>query len=161
MRGQTEAAVEAFSRAIEIDRANGDYYVSRARAEWMENPAAAERDLNLGELLGTQFEYPNAARVNLVKTPDDIYRLRVTALPPRVLNQNFEGVLFTRAAGFEIFTEMRYPGPGTEAMQPWYDIAADYEANGQLDRAINVYRAILDYAPDEARARDELARLGN
>lgn len=161
MRGQTEAAVEAFSRAIQIDRANGDYYVSRARAEWMENPAAAERDLNLGELLGTRFEYPNAARVNLVKTPDDIYRLRVTALPPRVLNQNFEGVLFTRAAGFEIFTEMRYPGPGTEAMQPWYDIAADYEANGQLDRAINVYRAILDYAPDEARARDELARLGN
>ncbi len=159
MKGQAEAAVNAFSQAIGLNRANGDYYVSRAWAEWMTDPDAAERDLNLGELLGTQFEYPNAVRVNLAKTPEDIYLLRAAALPPRALNQNFEGVLFTRPAGFELFSEMRYPGPGTEAMQPWYDIAANYEANGQVDRAINAYRAILDYAPDETQAQDELVRL--
>lgn len=159
IKGQTEEAVSAFTQAIGLDRANGDYYVSRARVEWGNNPDAAERDLNLGELLGTQFEYPNAVRVNLAQTPEEIYRLRAAALPPRSLSQNFEGVLFARAAGFELFPEMRFPGPGTQAMRPWYDIAADYEANGQIDRALNAYRAILDYAPDETRARNELARL--
>jgi tetratricopeptide (TPR) repeat protein len=159
MKGEVETAVNAFSQAVSLNRSNGDYYVSRARAAWMNDPEAARRDLDLGELLGTQYEYPNAVRVNLTKTPEEIYRLRAAALPPRVLNQNFEGVLFTRAAGFELLGEMRYPGPGTQAMQPWYDIAAEHEANGQIERAINAYRAILDYAPDETQARQELARL--
>jgi hypothetical protein len=56
---------------------------------------------------------------------------------------------------------MRYPGPGAEAMQSWYDIAADYEANGDIEHAVQVYEAILDYAPDEVLAREELTRLEN
>jgi lipopolysaccharide biosynthesis regulator YciM len=159
MNAQIAPAITNFDEAIVLNRTNGDYYVSRARAEWMNEPEAAERDLKLAELLTTRFEYPNAVRIHLATEPDDIYRLRVNAVPPRVLNQNFEGVLFGRAASFEVFLGMRYPGPGTQAMQPWYDIAAEYVAMNLFDRAINVYEAILDYAPVEVRAQEELARL--
>ena len=42
-------------------------------------------------------------------------------------------------------------------MQPWYDLAASYLAAGQTDQALNVYRAILERAPEETEAaRDQL-----
>ena len=81
-------------------------------------------------------------------------------MPPRIIDQNFEGVLFGgRVASFDLLPEMRLPGPGSAVMQPWYDLAASYESTGETDRAINVYRAILERAPDETAARDALTRL--
>ncbi len=81
-------------------------------------------------------------------------------MPPRIIDQNFEGVLFGgRVASFDLLPDMRPPGPGTAVLQPWYDLAASYLDTGETDRAINVYRAILDRAPEESTARAALDRL--
>ncbi|MBZ0290995.1 MAG: O-antigen ligase family protein, partial [Anaerolineae bacterium] len=154
-------AVSDFTEAIAHDWLNGDYYVSRARARISLDPDAAQRDLNLADLLGTKYEYPNAVRAKLAQSPEEIYQLRVAAVPPQIIDQNFEGVLFSRTADFEVTSSMRLPGPGTAAMQPWYDIAVAYEADGDLEGAARVYKAILDYAPYEQRAMQELERLTN
>lgn len=154
-------ALVAFSQAISLSRTNGDYYASRARAwiaaqEW----ERAHRDLDIAQLLSTKWEYPNTIRIHLAAIPEEIYRLRVDALPARGIEQNFEGVLFVgRVAAFEVTSAMRMPGPGSAAMQPWYDLADEYLKTGQVDRAVNVYRAIVNYAPDEALAREQLAQL--
>lgn len=155
-----QGALEAFGQAVSLSRTNGDYYASRARAaiaaqDW----ELARRDLDMAQLLSTGWEYPNAIRISMASTPEEIHRLRVDALPGRGVEQNFEGVLFVgRVAGFEIVPTMRVPGPGAAAMQPWYDLADEYLNNGQVDKALNVYRAIIDYAPDEERAREQLAQ---
>jgi O-antigen ligase/cytochrome c-type biogenesis protein CcmH/NrfG len=161
IQNDAQTALQAFSEAVKLDYINADYYVSRARAELTIDRAAAERDLNLAQLLGTTVgEYPNAVRAQLATTKEQVYRLRVDALPPRQFGQEFAAVLYGRTAGFDIFPEMQTIGPGRAAMQPWYAIAADRLANGQTTDAVNAYRAILDYAPDEQEARDQLQKLG-
>jgi hypothetical protein len=45
-------------------------------------------------------------------------------------------------------------------LQPWYDLAASYEADGLTEQAINDYRALVDRAPEETDARGQLTRLG-
>lgn len=153
-------AADAFTQAIHLDRGVGDYYVARARAETAFDPAAAQRDLNIAAMLYTFQEYPNAVRVELTDDPERVRQLRVAAVPPRVIDQNFEGVLFAgRVASFEIVPSMRRPGIGAAGLAPWYDLAADYLAVGDVESARSVYRAILDAAPGEGRAADELARL--
>jgi tetratricopeptide (TPR) repeat protein len=148
-----EQAVTMFSEAIERERTNGDYYVSRARAEIQIDPIAARRDLDIALLLGTRHEYPNAVAVALAQNPNEIFELRASALPPQVVQQNFEGVLYAgRVANFTILPDMRWPGPGRNAMQPWYDIAEAYLSEGKTEDAANVYRVILDYAPEETLA---------
>ncbi len=159
VEGDARQAVTAFSKAVARDWQNGDYYAARARAELVTDPDAAMRDLTIAELLGTRFEYPDAVRIALARSSQEIYELRARAVPPRVVSQNFEAVLFGRVAQFDVLPAMRLPGPGRVAMQPWYDIAADYEAEGDFEGATRVYRAILAYAPDETGARAELARL--
>jgi tetratricopeptide (TPR) repeat protein/O-antigen ligase len=159
VEGDAQRAVEAFTEAIARDRQNGDYYVSRARASLGIDSDATARDLNIAELLGALFEHPDAVQVALAQSPEEIHALRVRAVPPRVVSQNFEAVLFGRVAQFDVIPSMRLPGPGRAAMQPWYDIAVDYEASGDFEGAMQVYRAILDYAPDEQAARDALTRL--
>jgi hypothetical protein len=70
-----------------------------------------------------------------------------------VANQEFAAVLYGgRIAVFDLFPEMRYPGPGTAAMQPWYLLAQAYLEDGLIDDARDVYESILDYAPDETEA---------
>ena len=154
-----EAAVAAFDRAVAMDPQGGDYYAARARARWMIDPVAAERDLKAALLIGTRYEYPNATRALLTDDPARRRAYLAAALPPVFVDQNFEGVLFNRTAQFEIEPAMRLPGPGAAAMSPWYALAADYEATGEIDRARNAYRVILAYAPDESDARDHLRRL--
>ena len=110
---------------------------------------------------GLARTYPNATRAKLAPSGDAQRRLLSLAVPPQVIDQNFEGVIFAgRVAAFDILPEMRLPGPGRPILQPWYDLAASYESAGQTDRAINVYHAILDRAPEETDARDQLTRLG-
>lgn len=154
-------AASYFTKAIESDRTNGDYYVARARAELRFDRAAAARDLNIARLLGTRFEYPNAVAALLASSPEEIYRLRVSALPARVIVQDFAAVLYGRGALFDVFPTMQPLGPGFDAMRPWYDIAAQYLADGRTEDARLVYRAILDYAPDELAAQQALAELAS
>ncbi len=159
MEQNAQMARDYFDEAIARDRTNGDYYVSRARAMRTSEPENALRDLKIAQLLGTKYEYPDAVRAQMTDVPEAQYTLKVNALPPRVVNADFEAVLFSRFAGFDVLPAMRSPGPGRAAMQPWYDIAAMYEAEGDIEGAARVYLAILDYAPDETEARAELARL--
>ncbi|NDJ59778.1 MAG: hypothetical protein GYB67_01565 [Chloroflexi bacterium] len=155
-----EQAVEHFTAALARGPLYpGDYFASRGRAQLTLDPsAAAARDLDIAALLVTLYESPNAIRVALAETPEAVQALRLTAVPLRVIEQNFEAVLYQgRRGSFEIIPEMRQPGPGTMVLQPLYDLAADFRANSQTDIALNVYRAILDLAPDEARARQQIA----
>jgi O-antigen ligase len=158
-QNDAEEALLNFNQAVALDRNNGDYYVSRARSLIDVDAEAAERNLKIAELLGTVYEYPNVVRVQMTANPQMIYELRVQALQPRVQEQNFEAVLFNRVAAFDVLPEMRRLGPGRQAMQPWYAIAADYLANGNEDAAVGVYRAILDYASDESEAREQIVLL--
>lgn len=153
-------ATAAFSEAIRRAPTAGDYYVARARAELTLDPSAAERDLNIAQLLGTAFEFPNAVRAMLAQSEAEREPLLVDALPPRQVLQEFTAVLYGRSvAPFDMFPEMRRIGPGRAAMQPWYDIASNRLDMGDADGARRVYRAILDYAPDEEEARERLLSL--
>jgi tetratricopeptide (TPR) repeat protein/O-antigen ligase len=156
----TANAIAAFSEAINRAPTVGDYYASRARAEISLDPAAAERDLKIAQLLGTAFEYPNAVRAALTRSEAEREHLLVNALPPRQVLQEFTAVLYGRSvAAFDVFPEMRRIGPGMAAMQPWYDIASHRLDLGDVEGATRVYRAILDYAPDEEEARERLLSL--
>ena len=128
----------AFTRAIAlhpVDSFFGDSYVSRARARVTIDAVGAARDLNIADLLGTYIESPNAVRAKLAATPEAVRRLLAEAVPPQVIDQNFEGVIFAgRVAAFEVLPEMRLPGPGRPVLQPWYDLAASYEADGRPRR---------------------------
>lgn len=152
-------AQDAFSRAIQLAPTIGDYYVSRAKATYKSAASDAERDLKIALLLGTYAEYPNAVWAEFAPTPQEAERLRANALPPRQVLQEFSAVLYNRPAIFDLFPEMRRIGPGRAAMQPWYTIAEMRLADGNTSGAINAYRAILDYAPDETEAREQLAVL--
>jgi O-antigen ligase len=154
-----EAAISNFTQAIQRSPLTGDYYVSRARAEATIAPTVAQRDLDLAQLLGTLYEYPNEARAQLASNPDEMFELRATALPPYQVLPEFASVLYGRAAIFDVFPQMRRIGPGRAAMQPWYEIAEQRLAAGDTDGAIRAYSAILDYAPDEQEAREHLEQL--
>lgn len=155
------AAIEAFSEAINISRRAGDYYASRARAAYVSDPAAARRDLDMAYLLGTRFEFPNTIRARMEDTPAEMRRLLFQSLPPRIIRQQFAAVLYGgRIANFDLFPEMRFPGPGRSVMEPWYTLANALRSQGRLDDARQVYNAIIEYAPDEVEARQSLAALG-
>jgi tetratricopeptide (TPR) repeat protein len=151
-------AFDAFSRTIRLNPAVGDTHVLRARAG-LALSSDIKRDLNMARLLSTQYESVNALLAESAFGAER-ERLLATAVAPRIISQNFEGVLFGgRTASFELLPEMRYPGPGSAYMQPWYDLAALYEADGRVEQARSVYRAILDYAPGEQLALERLAYL--
>jgi tetratricopeptide (TPR) repeat protein/O-antigen ligase len=162
--GDADAAIAHFQTARRSGYAPiGDIYASLARALYAQDPAAPEVRLYLdaAAAAGTQLEMPNVLRAELAETEAQAFQLRVQALPPRVIEQNFEGVLYLgRTASFELPLSMRLPGPGRAVMDPWYRIAQDYERAGNPGAAANVYRAILAYAPDETDALSALERLG-
>ncbi|MBI1279145.1 MAG: hypothetical protein GC179_13545 [Anaerolineaceae bacterium] len=159
VKNNAAEAQQDFTEAIKLAPTNGDYYVSRARATYLSDPTAALRDLNLGQLLGTNAEYPNAIRAELATDPQKAESLRAQALPNPSNPQEFAAVLFDRPSQFQVFPEMQRIGPGRKAMQPWYTVADDRLKAGNTDGAIHAYRAILDYAPDEQEARRMLAQL--
>ncbi|MFW5772894.1 MAG: hypothetical protein ACOCZH_06165, partial [Phototrophicaceae bacterium] len=160
VEGDAGQAVAHFDRAIAGRRGAGDYYAARARAHLHIDEAAAHRDLDLALLLNPRYEYPHAIRAQLTDDPDERHALRVRSLPPRQVRQRFAAVLYGgRPASFDLFPEMRYPGPGRAALAPWYEIAADYVAQNRPQDARVVYNAILDYAPYETEAHALLAAL--
>jgi tetratricopeptide (TPR) repeat protein len=160
IENDAQKAEEYFSQAISLAPNRGDYYASRARAMIELNLEQAAHDLDIARFLGTQYEYPNAIAVALSSDAEEIMKLRIKALPPLIQSQNFEGVLFAgRLGNFMPLPPVRFPGPGADAMQPWYDLAANYKANSDIANAIRVYRAILAYAPDESRAEAALEAM--
>ncbi len=152
--GDAAAASAHFEQAIALLPSSGDYRASLARAlAALGRPAEAEDALLIAELLGTTAEYPNAIRARMTPDLDARRRLWVRALPPQTQFHNFEGVLYVgRIADFHIPALYRFPGPGSRAMQPWYDLAQSYLDERDFDRAAAILRAIIDYAPDEIRA---------
>jgi tetratricopeptide (TPR) repeat protein len=157
----SETAMDAFDQAIQRAPAVGDYYVSLARVTLTVDPVRAARDLNIAELLGTAYEYPNAVRARLVKTDAEREALLAGALPQRLVLQEFAAALYGRSvATFDVLPAVRQLGPGRIAMEPWYELAAKRLASGDVEGAVRVYRAIVDYAPDEVEARELLATVG-
>jgi O-antigen ligase len=159
VKHDAEGAATYFGEAIRLATSNGDYYASRARATYQTDAAGAKRDLDIAALLGTYAEYPNTVRAEMATTAEEAERLRASALPVRTTLQEFAAVLYGRPATFDVLPEMHGIGPGRAAMQPWYQIAADRLAAGNVEGAMNAYRAILDYAPDEQEARELLADM--
>lgn len=153
-------AVVLFSQAIELSPYSGDAYASRARAYARLDPAAALADLDMARLLGTRYEYPNALRARLTDDPQQALLLAASALPPRPHPQGFAAVLYAgRPAAFDLFPSMRRPGPGRAVMSPWYDVAYTFLEQGLRANAITAFSAILDYAPAEDEARQQLEAL--
>ncbi|MEQ8677477.1 MAG: O-antigen ligase family protein [Aggregatilineales bacterium] len=155
------AAFESFTEAIGRSSRYGDYYASRARAAIALNSLdQAQSDLNMAELLGTFSEYPDAIRANLTNDPAQEILLLQNALPSRFVPQEFSAVLYGgRFSQFDIPSQMRYPGPGREVMQSLYELAEIYLEARDTTQAIATYRTIIDYAPDEIEAREQLALL--
>ncbi len=156
-----EQAIEYFTQAIELNPTDSDLYASRARAYLFANaPDDAKSDINVALLLGTLFEQPNATQAELTSDRELVQLYLANALPPRSNPQEFSTVLYGgRFATFDIPAIFRFPGPGTEYMQPWYELAELLEQQGNLDGAIDVYEMIIDYAPEEIEALEELSRL--
>lgn len=159
-RGDHEAARAGFDRAIGLRPTVGDYYVSRAESMLDSDPDAARLDLQIATLLGTTYTQPNAVLARLAATDDERRQLLAAALPPKVSRQEFAAVMYDRPSAFDLLPEMRDLGRGRAAMQPWYELAEQYLSEDDSAGAINVYRAILDYAPDEQEAADALVSLG-
>lgn len=157
VEGDSEKAFDAFSQAIRLRPTWGDAYVSRAEVQT--DPVAAQHDLEMADLLGTSYEYPNLVRIRFTDDPAEVQRLRANALFPRSVPQEFAAVMYGREAVFDLLPEVRLPGPGRAALSAWYDLASAYLEQGQTDAAANVYRAILDYAPFDTEARNALAAL--
>ncbi len=155
-----QSAITAFTNAIELNTGRGDYYASRARAYVEIDSEQAERDLQIAQFLGTQDEYIYIIRANMATAPEIVDYFRRRAIPPLVYPQEFEGVLFAgRRAQFIPYTPMRFIGRGDTIMQIWYDLAQQYESEGNIEAAIEVYEAIAFITPENNRAEQELERL--
>jgi len=157
-QGNINEAREAFNQAISLNPANGNYYVSRAKT-LLVNPVSAINDLNLAQLYGTTFEYPNVIRAELTSDQAETINLKATALPIRSMSQEFASVLYTRPALFDIYRNMQYPGLGESILIPWYDIAEFRVAQGDVESAIQAYEFILSQAPYESRAQEAINQL--
>lgn len=160
VEGDVDQAVECFTQAIQLNPNVGDYYAARGRAVRLVDEESARRDLQLALLLGTFAEYPKAVLAEMTADPEEAYRLRAAALPSRVTLQEFSAVLYGRPAQFSLPPELGPVGPGRQAMQPWYAVAFDRAGRGDREGAVRAYRAILEYAPDEAEARRILREWG-
>jgi len=164
-----ETALDAIDRALAVSPSTGDYAAARAALmipTLRDNQGLAEFEywLKRAQLLRTVYEYPDRIRLAAAQAmnlpPEQLEAYLLAAVPPRVLAQNFEGVLFSgRTAAFMLYPEMRLPGPGFAVMEPWYLAAENAAAAGDIERATLLYRAILDYAPDERLAAERLATL--
>lgn len=155
-----ELAVAYFSEAIDRSPARGDFYASRARAYAQFDEARARTDIQIAQLLGTQFEYPNALLASMESDPELRNDYLASAVPSRVVKQEVAAVLYGgRIAGFDLLPSMQPPGPGRTVLQPWYTLAEQYALNGRIEQTINVYRAILDYAREDTKATERLQEL--
>lgn len=154
----TQEAERAFTQAISINPTQGDYYVSRAFSR-LNSPELAQNDLLLARLYGTKYEYPNRVKALLATDKQEAIKLKATALPIYSSPQEFAAVLFTRPALFDPMPAMRFPGLGRDALSPWYDVAYYFVEQGQTENAIRAFRFILENAPYETEAQEQVMSL--
>lgn len=156
--GDLIRAEEAFSQAIRLNPSNGDYYVSRALTR-LSNKELAMRDLELAELNGTRYEYPKTVWAMLAEDQQSAQQLKAEALPIYSAPQEFSAVLYNRRAVFDIPRDMRFPGLGRSILAPWYEVAYQFIEDGKLENAINAFTFILENAPYETEALEQLSIL--
>lgn len=158
--GDATTALVGFDKAIALAPTFGDYYASRARAFIaVGDVERAHQDLDKALVFGARYEYPHAIRASIAATVEEKLTLQAMALSGRVQPQEFSAVLYNRPALFAPLSEVSWVGPGTEALQPWYEIAEYYRAIGDIRTARRVLDAILAYAPYESRALIERSNL--
>jgi hypothetical protein len=136
--GDATGAMAAFSEAVRLNSSSGDYVVSRVRARIALDPddPLIQADLHLAALLTTRFESVNAVRAEIVDDPTLRQTLLVNAVPPQIIDQNFEGISYGgRVVGFTPFETMRKPGIGVTALAPWFTLEAEFLAAGDAQRA--------------------------
>lgn len=161
-QGDMATAATHFDRAVQLAPTRGDYYASRARATWMTDPDSATRDLLLADLLAPKAESPNWIRAQMTDAPQMRRDFLARAVTPRSIPYEFSGVLYNgRYTPWDVVRALRFPGPGHALMQGWYALAEMAEAQGDTDYAAYVYGVILDNAPDETEAAQQLNRLEN
>ena len=157
-----QQAIEYFDEAISLAATNGDYYVSRARANLQIDREQAQDDLEVAYLFGTTYENLNFIMAQLTTDDIEINQLLSNAIPVQFESPEFSTVLYSgRFSNFETPYELRYPGPGRELMEPLYLLAQRYLEAGNTTEARRIYKRILDYAPDEQEARNQLLELLN
>ncbi len=161
VEGDAESAFQSFTEAIDGSSQYGDYYASRARAAIALNDIEqVQTDLNMAQLLGTTNEYPNVIHASIATDREQVISYLQNALPARFMPQEFSAVLYGgRFSQFDIPSQMRYPGPGRAMMQPLYSLVELYLGSNNIVQAQETYESILEYAPDEVEARNQLATL--
>jgi putative inorganic carbon (hco3(-)) transporter len=104
----TARAVEAFTKAIHLDYANGDYYAARARALLQSDLVSARLDMDYAYLLGTTFEDFYQIQELLAASPEEAEAAGRRSQPVVVSGQEFAAVLYGgRASIFNLFPELR------------------------------------------------------
>ncbi|MEO1286659.1 MAG: hypothetical protein AAFV93_02750, partial [Chloroflexota bacterium] len=155
-------AIEAFSEAINLSPANGDYYASRARGFILAGDIdQALDDLNTARFLGTRDEYPNAIEADITEDNNQQRRdLLETAIPSFFLSENFEAVVYNgRRAQFIPYDGVRPIGRGDDALQPYYELINDYQASDDTENVTRIYQLLRLYAPEDDTIRDAIADL--
>jgi O-antigen ligase len=154
LRGDPVLAEMAFDAAVRLNRRSGDYAASRARAQIAlasadlpippdVTPELINADLALATLLGTTYESVNAIRAGIARDDAERVRLLANAVPPLIVDQNFEGVSFGgRVVGFMPVEAMSKPDLGVSQVQPWVELEALYRAAGNV-RAADTVRALI------------------
>jgi hypothetical protein len=164
--GDAAGALAAFTDALSLAPRWAPYALWAARADL----AAAGGDLlspagqdflRYAELIDRRSDGANAVRaLQTGISAEDRLRAQLASLPPLVIDQNFEGVLFGgRTAGFQAYQEMRRPSVGEDAVSPALDAAETVGAAGDRDFALRIVRAVLEIAPESPRALGLLALL--
>lgn len=155
-----DSAVLAFTNAIDLNPINGDYYASRARAYGLDSREDALQDLQIARFLGTVDEYPNIIEADLTLDDETREALLLNAIPVFSLTQGFDAVVFSgRVAQFVPYDTVRGVGRGDAVMQVWYDLASNYEQEGDVESAQQLYSLIRLHSPEDERALIALDRL--
>ncbi|MBW4436404.1 MAG: O-antigen ligase family protein [Pleurocapsa minor GSE-CHR-MK-17-07R] len=165
-QGDAEGAQAAFSDALSLSPGSWQYALWAARANLAATgdtllTPAGDDFLRHAELISQRLDGANAVRaLQTSLTREARLRLQLTSLPPVVVDQNFEGVLFNgRVGNFQVYPEMRRPSVGEEAVAPALDAAELVAASGETDFALNIVRAVLEISPESPHALALAAQL--
>ncbi len=147
----TDARRSAFSTYTDnnlIVLSVGDEYVQRAYARFATEPDAAWRDLAIAEQFGTYYENLALARVDLARTPEVRRAAQISAVSGRIIDQNFEAVLFQgRRAQFVTLPGLTGAPPTETDLRVWYELAESLAAENDDLTALQVYRLMLERFP--------------
>ncbi len=159
---QYGAMLDAINAAIAAAPSRGDIYVMRSQIRAvLEDMDGARLDLERAALIGVYYERDAIPRLRIAyaETEEERREMIIRALSIQAISQNFEGVLFQgRRADFR--AEARMITPGDPFVDVYFELA-DYflSIDDTPNRAIQVYRLILERAPFNERAREALTAV--